>query len=304
MRNGPPKRAVDLRGWVVGDTGFEPVTSSVSRISCSALAWTRDRSTCARVFLRVRPGLPMVGAVVTRFVTHRAGDLAALEPPVGPDGRRDVRGLIDLLAQQLDGARNPPKWTAWHCSIRNAPEDRLLSDAVWRHIAGEVMNAVKLAQYGDPDALRWIAVPTPTTTYSRPGCKEWTLRYQNRYGRDPSYTAYVAMVWPTRPLGRMGSQCWDHARPAEEASGGIARFATGCAGGQPVPAGSRTGTRPSTTTEPRRSGFPAAVSRPRRMRSEISLGLARNSGQRCRTTLPDNPPASKRSWALRNSCNP
>ncbi len=87
-----------------------------------------------------------------------AGDLASLEADAGYDGRPDVRGLIDLLAQPLHAARNPPKWTVWHCSIRNAPEDRSLSDEAWRHIAGEVMNAVGLAPYGDPNAVRWIAV--------------------------------------------------------------------------------------------------------------------------------------------------
>jgi hypothetical protein len=87
-----------------------------------------------------------------------AGDLAKLEPPIGPEGRRDVRGLVDLLAQPLLGARYLPKATVWHCSIRTAPEDRLLSDEVWRHIAGEVMAATELAPYGDLGAVRWIAV--------------------------------------------------------------------------------------------------------------------------------------------------
>ena len=87
-----------------------------------------------------------------------AGDLAVLEPRIGPDGRPDVRGLIDLLAQPLLGARYLPKATVWHCSIRNAPEDRLLSDEAWRHIAGEVMAATELAPYGDLGAVRWIAV--------------------------------------------------------------------------------------------------------------------------------------------------
>ena len=87
-----------------------------------------------------------------------AGDLVAMEPRIGLDGRRDVRRLVDLLAQPVRAARRPPNQTVWHCSIRNAPEDRPLSDEAWRHIAGEVMNAVGLAPYGDPNAVRWIAV--------------------------------------------------------------------------------------------------------------------------------------------------
>jgi hypothetical protein len=87
-----------------------------------------------------------------------AGDLALLEPRIGLHGRPDVRGLIDLLAQPLLGVRHLPKATVWHCSIRTAPEDRLLSDEAWRHIAGEVMAATELAPYGDLGAVRWIAV--------------------------------------------------------------------------------------------------------------------------------------------------
>ncbi|MDT5029366.1 MAG: hypothetical protein QOE61_5792 [Micromonosporaceae bacterium] len=87
-----------------------------------------------------------------------AGDMAKLEPPIGPGGKRDVRTLIELLAQPLHAARNPPKWTVWHCPISAAPEDRLLTDAEWAEIAREVMDATGLAPFGDRDAVRWIAV--------------------------------------------------------------------------------------------------------------------------------------------------
>jgi hypothetical protein len=87
-----------------------------------------------------------------------AGELDQLEPPTGPDDRRDVRRLMELLAQPLRAARNPPRLTVWHCSIRNAPEDRVLSDPVWAEIARQVMDATKLAPIGDAGAVRWIAV--------------------------------------------------------------------------------------------------------------------------------------------------
>jgi hypothetical protein len=87
-----------------------------------------------------------------------AGDLERLEPPRGLNGRRDVRRLAALLAQPLRAARNPPRLTVWHCSIRNPPEDRVLSDPTWAEIARQVMDATGLAPIGDPRAVRWIAV--------------------------------------------------------------------------------------------------------------------------------------------------
>ena len=87
-----------------------------------------------------------------------AGELASLEPAQRANGSRDVRQLTRLLRQPLHAARNAPALTVWHCSIRNAPEDPILSDEQWAEIAAEVMHAVKLAPHGDPDAVRWVAV--------------------------------------------------------------------------------------------------------------------------------------------------
>ena len=47
----------------------------------------------------------------------------------------------------------------WHCSVRAAPEDRMLSDDEWAQIAHDVMDRTGLSRYGeDDDAVRWIAV--------------------------------------------------------------------------------------------------------------------------------------------------
>ena len=54
-----------------------------------------------------------------------AGALSALEPPVGVEGRRDVRDLIDMLEQPLRAARRAPTQTVWHCSLRNHRTDRV-----------------------------------------------------------------------------------------------------------------------------------------------------------------------------------
>jgi hypothetical protein len=89
---------------------------------------------------------------------YGAGALAALEPPTRANGTRDVLRLTSLLRQPVHAARNAPALTVWHCSIRNAPEDPVLSDTQWADIAAEVMDAVKLAPHGDADAVRWAAV--------------------------------------------------------------------------------------------------------------------------------------------------
>ena len=95
-----------------------------------------------------------------RLVAAWAGPryLPALEPPLGPDGQRDVRRLTDLLEQPVRAAIKPPPKVVWHCSVRNHPDDRILSDQQWGHIAAEVMAKVGLAPHGDRNAVRWVAV--------------------------------------------------------------------------------------------------------------------------------------------------
>jgi MobA/VirD2-like, nuclease domain len=85
---------------------------------------------------------------------------AALEPPLRPDGKRDFTKLAGLLRQPQaalgDRAYARP---VWHCSMRAAPEDRMLSDDDWAGIAHEVMHRTGLSSYGQEDeAVRWIAV--------------------------------------------------------------------------------------------------------------------------------------------------
>jgi hypothetical protein len=85
---------------------------------------------------------------------------AELEPPLRPDGKRDFRRLTGLLNQPHAalgkwGFRRP----VWHCSMRAAPGDKMLSDDEWAQIACDVMNRTGLSPYGqEDDAVRWIAV--------------------------------------------------------------------------------------------------------------------------------------------------
>ena len=87
-------------------------------------------------------------------------DPGELEPPLRPDGRRDFRWLTGLLNQPHAalgprGLRQP----VWHCMVRAAPGDRLLSDQEWSGLARDIMHRTGLAPRGqDEDAVRWIAV--------------------------------------------------------------------------------------------------------------------------------------------------
>ena len=58
------------------------------------------------------------------------GDPAELEPKRRPDGTRDFRRLTALLEQPLaaQAGRGCDK-PVWHCAVRAAPEDPMLSDA-------------------------------------------------------------------------------------------------------------------------------------------------------------------------------
>ena len=83
-----------------------------------------------------------------------------LEPPLRADGSRDFRRLAGLLRLPHDalgtwGYARP----VWHCPMRAAPGDRLLSDAEWAGIARDVMDRTGLCPAGqDDDAVRWIAI--------------------------------------------------------------------------------------------------------------------------------------------------
>jgi hypothetical protein len=87
-----------------------------------------------------------------------AGPFAELQPPVLSGGWRGVRALTELLEQPVRAGFRSPAKPVWHASIRTHPTDRILSDAQWGHIAGEVIAAVGLAPHDDVDAVRWLAV--------------------------------------------------------------------------------------------------------------------------------------------------
>jgi hypothetical protein len=86
-------------------------------------------------------------------------DPADLEPERRPDGSRDFRRLAGLLLQPLAALAGPGlAKPVWHCSVRAAPEDRLLSDREWAQVAAQVMGRTGLAPSGDDLGVRWVAV--------------------------------------------------------------------------------------------------------------------------------------------------
>ncbi len=86
-------------------------------------------------------------------------DPSDLEPPIRANGTRDFRRLTGLLTQPMAALAGPgyPQ-PVWHCSVRAAPEDRLLSDGEWAQVAARVMDRTGLAPAGDDLGVRWVAV--------------------------------------------------------------------------------------------------------------------------------------------------
>ena len=86
-------------------------------------------------------------------------DPADLEPERRQDGSRDFRRLAGLLDQSLAGLAGPGyAEPVWHCAVRAAPEDRMLSDAEWAQVAAGIMHRTGLAREGDDQGVRWVAV--------------------------------------------------------------------------------------------------------------------------------------------------
>ncbi len=86
-------------------------------------------------------------------------DPGELEPGRRRDGSRDFRRLSGLLAQPLAALAGPGYGKpVWHCAVRAAPGDRLLSDADWAQVAAGIMDKTGLAPEGDDLGVRWVAV--------------------------------------------------------------------------------------------------------------------------------------------------
>ncbi|RZB18676.1 mobilization protein [Streptomyces sp. F001] len=84
-------------------------------------------------------------------------------PDPGRSPHRDPKQVQKQLYTQLDQpvsmlGRQAPQTTVWHCPVRAAPEDPILSDAQWAEIARRIVAAARIAPTGDNEACRWVAV--------------------------------------------------------------------------------------------------------------------------------------------------
>ena len=87
------------------------------------------------------------------------GDPRELEPDRRADGSPDLQRLTGLLLLPLaldpfGGCEKP----VWHCSVRAAPGDRMLSDEEWGQVAAAVMDRTGFARHDDEAGVRWVAV--------------------------------------------------------------------------------------------------------------------------------------------------
>ena len=86
-------------------------------------------------------------------------DPRELEPDHRRDGSPDFRRLAGLLAQPLAALAGPGyDKPVWHCAVRAAPGDRMLSDAEWAQVAAGIMQRTGLAAEHDEFGVRWVAV--------------------------------------------------------------------------------------------------------------------------------------------------
>ncbi|MEU9041489.1 MULTISPECIES: relaxase/mobilization nuclease domain-containing protein [unclassified Kitasatospora] len=80
-----------------------------------------------------------------------------------PDPGRDPNATLKQLEQALDlrvnqRGRRRLKNHVWHCPVSLDPDERLLTDEEWGEVARRVVAAAGIAEPGDPDGCRWIAV--------------------------------------------------------------------------------------------------------------------------------------------------
>ncbi|MEV7197159.1 mobilization protein [Streptomyces sp. NPDC093510] len=94
---------------------------------------------------------------------HLVASWNSFAPDPGRSPHRSQKDVEDQLAAQLDQpvkmlGDKAPKDTVWHCPVRAAPEDPILTDAQWADIARRIVAAAGIAPEGDEEACRWVAV--------------------------------------------------------------------------------------------------------------------------------------------------
>jgi hypothetical protein len=144
---------------------------------------------------------------------------ADLEPPLRPNGKRDFTKLAGLLLQPHAAlGKRAYAQPVWHCSMRAAPDDRMLSGDEWAAIAHDVMDRTGLSPYRQEDeAVRWVAVRhgddhihivamlarqdggKPSLSWERYKIRAACLAAEHRYGlRSTAPADHTAARRPTR----------------------------------------------------------------------------------------------------------
>ena len=144
-------------------------------------------------------------------------DPAELEPECRPGGSPDLRRQAGLLAQPLTalGGRGCDK-PVWHCAVRAAPEDRVLSDGEWAQVATGIMHRTGLAPQDDDVGVRCVAVRHApdhihivATLARQDGTKSstWNDFYRMREAcQDAERRLGLRFVWP--PYRERRRACW------------------------------------------------------------------------------------------------
>ncbi|MFY0511743.1 mobilization protein [Streptomyces anulatus] len=94
---------------------------------------------------------------------HMVASWNGFAPDPGRSPHRNPKDVEDQLVAQLDQAvrmlgDKAPETTVWHCPVRAAPEDPILTDAQWADIARRIVAAAGIAPESDEEACRWVAV--------------------------------------------------------------------------------------------------------------------------------------------------
>ncbi|MGA5119138.1 relaxase/mobilization nuclease domain-containing protein [Streptomyces pseudogriseolus] len=90
---------------------------------------------------------------------HLVASFDGMAPDPGRDPsvtKRDLQHLLDQPLSLLDADHRPGKHV-WHCSVRAAPDDPVLSDEQWGDIARRMVAATGIDP-GDGAGCRWAAV--------------------------------------------------------------------------------------------------------------------------------------------------
>ncbi|MFD7314059.1 mobilization protein [Streptomyces sp. NPDC059883] len=94
---------------------------------------------------------------------HLVGSFDGFAPDPGraedsATARKLLVADLDLHVKQAGRLGRAPEKHVWHCSVRAAESDRILTDEEWANVARRVVHATGIAPEGDPDGCRWVAV--------------------------------------------------------------------------------------------------------------------------------------------------